>query len=379
MSVVLPDVTPSHEDWGVDLKPLDLGNFTVFDKLDEYYYGGKAYLTPDGMTEETYMLTDADSHEEKQLDYPDNFPSWSIGSGSEIVMQNRYYEWKSYTQEFGESSLHDLKLTRVDGKTGEVEIVDEMALSTPFVYLCKVSETQFLSYYMVQMPSDKTDYAVLTVATLYEVGGDKKEIIRERYENGVDWSDSEGILLERLAVKNGEIYGFGRRRISDAYEFFLYHYSQNGELLATEELTGFGGIIGDEQPVELELVGDYIVFRTYESLTNYICKKTSDGVRLIMKGESGNVLYAISDKYIIFIERNVDDNGELKAKGCPLYIIDTQNDKIKAVKFSVPLKEAYAVNLYSLSNGDLIFVYGKGDAFDLFNREQFLLPSNKFR
>lgn len=113
-----------------------------------------------------------------------------------------------------------MKLTRIDCNTGKVEIVDEFKLNSPLIYLCKIDEEHFLSYYVVKAPSKKIEYATLTVATIYSLDGTKKEIIREIYENDVDWTDSEGTLIERFAVKDGEIYGFGRRRISGAYKFF---------------------------------------------------------------------------------------------------------------------------------------------------------------
>ncbi len=152
--------------------------------------------------------------------YLDGFPSWQVGSGSYITLKNRYlYEWRSYTSQFEEDG-HDMKLTRSDCSTGKVEVVDEFQLNSPLIYLCKMDEERFLSYYVVKAPSEKNEYATLTVATIYNLDGTKKEIIREKYENDVDWTDSEGTLIERFAVKDGEIYGFGRRRISGAYKFF---------------------------------------------------------------------------------------------------------------------------------------------------------------
>ncbi|MFR7677107.1 MAG: hypothetical protein ACLU3D_08280 [Acutalibacteraceae bacterium] len=153
--------------------------------------------------------------------YLDGFPSWQVGSGSYITLKNRYlYEWRSYTSQFEEDNGHDMKLTRIDCSTGKVEVVDEFQLNPPLIYLCKMDEERFLSYYVVKAPSEKNEYATLTVATIYNLDGTKKEIIREKYENDVDWTDSEGTLIERFAVKDGEIYGFGRRRISGAYKFF---------------------------------------------------------------------------------------------------------------------------------------------------------------
>lgn len=153
--------------------------------------------------------------------YLDGFPSWQVGSGSYITLKNRYlYEWRSYTSQFEEEYGHDMKLTRSECSTGKVEVVDEFQLNPPLIYLCKMDEERFLSYYVVKAPSEKNEYATLTVATIYNLDGTKKEIIREKYENDVDWTDSESTLIERFAVKDGEIYGFGRRRISGAYKFF---------------------------------------------------------------------------------------------------------------------------------------------------------------
>lgn len=167
----------------------------------------------------------------------------------------------------------------------------------------------------------------------------KKEIINERYENDVSWTDSEGILIERFAVKDGEIFGLGRRLISGKYQFFLYHYDKSGKLIKEEALIGFEDIIGSEQMLELYLTDDYIVFRTYESLTTYICKKTDVGIELVMKGTDRQVQYAVSSKYIFFIESNVNVySGEIEQKDCPIYIINVQNDKIYATKFSIDLK-----------------------------------------
>ena len=48
-----------------------------------------------------------------------------------------------------------MKLTRIDCNTGKVEIVDEFKLNSPLIYLCKIDEEHFLSYYVVKAPSKK--------------------------------------------------------------------------------------------------------------------------------------------------------------------------------------------------------------------------------
>lgn len=295
--VIFPNANVTSANWEhMFQKATHINAFTIQDKIGRYYLGEKSVYHSDRQEiDGTEILIESTSDEETPLVYPKNFPYWQVGSGSYVILKDRYlYEWRSYTSQFEEEDGHDMKLTRIDGITGKVEVIDEFKLNSPLIYLCKVDEEHFLSYYVVKAPSEKIEYATLTVATIYNLDGTKKEIVREKYENDVDWTDSEGTLIERFAVKDGEIYGFGRRRISGAYKFFFYHYDQNGKLLETEAVPGFENIIGEEQPLEFWLVGDYIVFRTYESLTGYICKRTEDGMDLIMKGADGNVSYAIS-------------------------------------------------------------------------------------
>ena len=387
--IVLPKANLITMNWDASFQKAIEKNeigFTITEKFSQNYFGAKSLYNADKQEIDiTEILIDKKTYKEIPLIYPDGFPSWQVGSGSYIILKNRYlYEWRSYTSQFEEDNGHDMKLTRIDCSTGKVEVMDEFQLNSPLIYLCKMDEERFLSYYVVKAPSEKNEYATLTVATIYNLDGTKKEIIREKYENDVDWTDSEGTLIERFAVKDGEIYGFGRRRISGSYKFFLYHYDHNGKLLETEAVPVFENIIGAEQPLVFLLVGDYIVFRTYESLTSYICKRTSNGTELIMKGADGNVSYAIStinsgaqsSTYIFFIESNVNDDDTLKEKECPLYAIEVESGKIIAANFPIPLKKPYFVGMRSLSNGDLLVTYCEKE-YDPLKQIQFLLPCDK--
>ncbi len=388
-SVIFPSINIFNSNWDSifqDALKKSNTSFVIMDKIGKQYWGIKSkYNAERQEIDDKELLVEVDSNKDTSLTYPKNFPYWQVGSGSYVILKDRYlYEWRSYTSQFEEEDGHDMKLTRIDCNTGKVEIVDEFKLNSPLIYLCKIDEEHFLSYYVVKAPSEKIEYATLTVATIYNLDGTKKEIVREEYENDVDWTDSEGTLIERFAVKDGEIYGFGRRRISGAYKFFFYHYDKNGKLLETEAVPGFENIIGEEQPLEFWLVGDYIVFRTYESLTAYICKRTEDGIELIMKGADGNVSYAIStadsesqnSTYIFFIESNVNDDDTLKEKECPLYAIEVDSGKIKAANFPIPLENPYFVGLQALSNGDLLATYCESK-YDVLKQKQFLLPKEK--
>lgn len=356
--VILPKVNVKSTNLAKEFKNLNLNNFTIVNAIGNTYYGYKSTYLDGGINDE-FMLIESKSGKEIRLNTPQNITNWSVGSGSMVVLKDKYlYEWKSYTSEFSEDTAHDVKLTRIDVENGTVEIVDELECSNPLIYMCQINDIEFLSYSITQGPSDKTEYAVISTAWIYDINGEKKEIINERYENDVSWTGSEGILIERFAVKDGEIFGLGRRLISGKYQFFLYHYDKSGKLINEEALIGFEDIIGSEQMLELYLTDDYIVFRTYESLTTYICKKTDVGIELVMKGTDRQVQYAVTSKYIFFIESNVNVySGKVEQKDCPLYIIDIQNDKAYATDFSIDLKNPYFVGIQSLSNESILVTY----------------------
>ena len=364
-NVIIPNVDISLTNLADKFTNSNTSNFTIINALGNYYYGYKSTFSDSGINDE-FILIDSETGKETKLIYPEGLPSWSVGSGSMVVLDDRYlYEWNSYNSEFLEASFFDVKLTRINSKSGNVEIVDELNYNTPLIYMCKINETEFLSYSVTQAPSDKTEYAVISSAWIYNINGEKKEIIQEKYENDISWTDSEGILIERFAVKDGELFGLGRRRISGNYQFFLYHYDKDGNLLSEEALVGFDKIIGSEQMLELNLVGDYIAFRTYESLTTYICKKSFGKIELIVKGADRQVQYAVANDNIFFIESNVNVySGEVENKECPLYIIDTQNQQIHAKTFSIAMKDPYFVGIQSLSNGSLTISYCDDGTYD---------------
>lgn len=362
-----------YVDWGnIFDEPIN-GSFEIIDKFGGNYYGFKA--ENNGLIEYKETLISDDLKKEKSLKFPSDLPKWSVGSGSSVTLKNKYlYEWLSYTPQFSPDSTHDMKLTRVDGDTGVVEVIDELESSTPFIYLKEINENSFLSYSVSKVKSDVTDYATLSSASIYYLDGTKKEIISEKYENDVSWSDSAGILIENFAIRDGEICGVGRRRISGQYIFFLYHYDCEGNLLDTHELKGLEEVMGNNQAMELFLVGDYILFRKYEDLTRYIGKITEDGLTIIAEG----IHYAISGQNIFFIESNVDSSTDtIKDEEIPLYSIDTLTDKIVAVNFDVPIECPYFVSLSTLSNGDLLFKYCSNGTYDPMNYTNYVLPIDK--
>ncbi|MFI3141776.1 MAG: hypothetical protein R3Y27_05660 [Clostridia bacterium] len=339
---------------------VEYDNFTIIKQLGENYYG--VQLSFDSRQSSVYFLKNSETGEDIQLTYSVDLPEMTLGSGSMVVLQDRYlYTWGSYTSQLESSEFYDLKLTRVDGITGEVEVIDEMQSTYPFVYLTKLDENNFISYIVSQDESDYgLDYSTKTVATIYNIDGTKQEIISEQYENAADWTDSKGILIERIIVKDGEIYGFGRQCIAGEYKFFLYNYDVNGTLKDTISLVNFENIIGTEQPVELYIVGNYIVFRTYETLTTYVCLITENGVETITKSDNfTQLLFSINDSYIYFIQQNVDTSTDqvIADKDFPLYVIDTANEIIFEMNFELQSQDAYYIDLLTFSNGDFILQY----------------------
>ena len=372
--VYLPDANDLQTK-SYNLKNTNLKGFNISEFLAGKYLGYiSEYKNGEGIVD-IECLVDENLKNKTEVSYPADFPDWSVAAGSSIILKNRFiYEWKSYTSEFSESTAHDVKLTRIDGETGEVLVIDEIEQNNPFIYLCKINDSSFLSYSISKGPSERTDYATVTVATLYNTEGEKKEIINETYENDASWTDSEGILIERFAAKDGKLYGLGRRRISGEYRFFLYCYDLNGKLIDTKPLENFEKVIDYEQLVEFNLVGDYIVFRTYESLSTYICKIEDSEIEVVMKGADGAIHYTVFDNYIFFIESNVDVyTADVTNKLCPLYVIDVANERINKINFSVSLGSPYFVGLKSLSNGDIVFTYCENGEYDPLNEVQYIL------
>ena len=377
-NVVLPKITASSKNIAGIFQRVKVSNITIIDAIGDKYYGYRSTYSESGV-DDTFVLSNPHTGKLVELNYPDKLDNWEVGSGSSVVLNDRYlYEWKGYTTVSSEEG-YDVKLTRIDAESGNVEIVDEIKHSTPLIYLCKINEREFLSYSITQAPSDKTEYAVISSAWIYDDAGEKREIIREKYENDVSWSDSTGILIERFAVKDGNLYGVGRRLISGKYQFFLYYYDKDGTLLGEEVLTGFENIIGSEQILELRIMGDYFVFRTYETLTTYICKNTENGVKLVMKGADGQVRYSMTKNYVFFIESNVNVySGEIEQKDCPLYVIDVKNDKISAYEFVLPIQTPYFVNIQPLSNGTILITYCDDGAYDPIKMKQFTLNEETY-
>ncbi len=377
-NVVLPKITASSKNIAGIFQRVKVSNITIIDAIGDKYYGYRSTYSESGV-DDTFVLSNPHTGKLVELNYPDKLDNWEVGSGSTVVLNDRYlYEWKGYTTVSSEEG-YDVKLTRIDAESGNVEIVDEIKHSTPLIYLCKINEREFLSYSITQAPSDKTEYAVISSAWIYDDAGEKREIIREKYENDVSWSDSTGILIERFAVKDGNLYGVGRRLISGKYQFFLYHYDKDGTLLGEEVLTGFENIIGSEQILELRIMGDYFVFRTYETLTTYICKNTENGVKLVMKGADGQVRYSMTKNYVFFIESNVNVySGEIEQKDCPLYVIDMKSDKITAYEFVLPIQTPYFVNIQPLSNGTILITYCDDGAYDPIKMKQFTLNEETY-
>jgi hypothetical protein len=372
--VFLPEVITETVDWGSGLKRANYDAFSIQEKLGNRYYGWKTKYTPEKGNTDTMVLTEGESAEAKVV-YPENFPHWVIGSGAYAVLKNRYFfEWKSYTPQFGVSDGFDVKLTRIDGKKGTVEVIDQKKDTHPLEYVCKIDEEKFLSFGLRQIPSERTSYGVQMIASIYDIDGKNKEIIRENFECDQSWTDSIGTLIETFAVDNGKIFGYSRQRVAGEELFYLLEYNRSGKLLDTIPLPGMEKIIGMEKPLEMFLSGDVMAFRTYESLTNYVCKRTDKGVELVAKGVSGAMQYAVSGKYVFFIERNVDPNTALTVAGdYPLYVMSVESGEIRALNFPIPLKNPYFVLMKGLSNGDILVSYCEND-YDPLKYYEYVIP-----
>ena len=149
---------PSVESYN-PLKQLEIPEdeaFNILDKIGNTYIGLNEML---GGNDSAYAeaLYNEDTNIITKVAYPASLPLWLVGSGSTLQMGNRYfYEWRSYANDIADDDKHDVRLTKTDITTGEALVVAEKKLDTPFVWLCKLDDEHFLSYYVTKADSDKT-------------------------------------------------------------------------------------------------------------------------------------------------------------------------------------------------------------------------------
>lgn len=344
--------------------PLDLpANFTLITPLGENFYGYLTHTAPgEGLTDE-FCLIHRKTGEITPLTYPADLPPWTVGSGTYVILRDQYlYEWLSYTAGTG---MHDMKLTRIDGQTGRVEVMDEAVQNNPFIYLCPLGEEEFLAYRICREPGETAEYTTVTTVWHCSASGECTEIIREHYENDVSWADSRGRLLERLTVSDGKILALGRRRIGGEYRFFLYRYTPDGTLTEERPLDGLAEVMGDEQPAVFARVGNCLLIRTYESLALYLCIMEGEAVRLLLADPDGGTLFAYSGTHIFTVGTGETDT---------LRITDASTGEAREVPLSLPCAEPYLVNMLLTPEGDLLLSCAVGGSYNPQNLAHFLLP-----
>lgn len=344
--------------------PLGLpANFNLITLLGEHYYGYLTHAAPGEALTDQFCLIHRRTGEITPLTYPADLPPWTVGSGTYVILDDRYlYEWLSYT--FG-TGMHDMKLTRIESQTGRVEVMDESVQNNPFIYLCPLGEEEFLAYSICQTPGEAAEYATVTTVWRCSASGERTEIIREHYENDAAWADSRGRLLERLTVSDGDILAVGRRRISGEYRFFLYRYTPDGTLTEERPLDGLAGIIGDEQPAVFARADNCLLIRTYESLAVYLCIMEGESVRLLLADPDGSTLFAYSDIHIYTARTGTAD---------ALRITDTSTGESREIPLSLPCADPYLINMAMTPEGDLLLSCSFGGSYDPQKQAHFLLP-----
>ena len=178
--------------------------FVVSDRVGNNLFGTEDIRKND-MLETVIKVKSIFDGTYKTVEYPEKVKNWIVASGSSVVMQDRYrYEWLCAE---GTNGLYSVYLTKLDCKTGTMEIEDKVMQTSPFIYLCKLNDREFISYSNYQAESDTTPYAVISALAVYNVDGSKKEILNVKYENSESWENSRGMLIDRFFCDGGEIYG----------------------------------------------------------------------------------------------------------------------------------------------------------------------------
>ncbi len=351
--------------------------FFVSDKVGNNLLGTEDIRKND-MLETVRKVKDIFDETYKIVEYPEKVKNWIVASGSSVVMQDRYrYEWLCAE---GTNGLYTVYLTKLDCKTGTMEIEDKAMQTSPFIYLCKLNNREFISYSNYQVKSDTTPYAVVSALAVYNIDGSKKEILNVKYENSESWKNSRGMLIERFFCDGGEIYGLVHGRNNNKEFYKLCSFDNEGKIRTEKELIGLDKVIGTTYPIVMEKRGSYLAFRMYDGLRNCICRIDSEGaVRIIMEeSDTANCKFAIVDDYIFFSESNVDPNTDAVIKRpCPVYAINTKEEEIKKIEIDIPLNKAYFAQIDSISNGSLMLTYCEDGVYNVQKVFQFELSKDE--
>ena len=377
--VVLPSEKDITNTYNIDLPSWDKGGIFIEEMLSDKYYCLIYSLESGSDTmDNRNALMSRDLKNEISLDYGNVPKSVDVSSASYTVLKNRYlYEFDCYESQSDDNENYNVNLIRIDGETEKVEQLDSLELPHPFVYIAPIDDESFVAFCKAPGSSYTKDHIDIdTMIWVYDWNGNKKELATEHYEHDSTWENSQGVLIEQMYSKNGEIYALGHIIKNNKSEFYIYHYDETGKITDTTQLVGLEDIIGSEKILELKVVGDYYIFRTYDCLSNYVCKNTSTGMKLIAKGNSGAAQYAVTDKYIYFIESTVNQSNDkvTKTDTC-FYVIDYSNDKIYSFNFSTGLTLPYFYGVKALSDNSIILSYCE-EKYDPLEMKNYLISDD---
>lgn len=339
--------------------------YGIIEKIGEQYYVYDA-------EKDTYYLQSINSRKLTKITYSDKTDKWIVGSGSALVEQNRYY-YRWLTVE--DSEPEAVRLVMLDGKTGKESIVDTAVQASPFIYLCKIDEERFLSFTQTGVFNEndkekKSPDCFVSCATLYTVNGDKKEIIRETYQN-TDEKNSSGIALDFFAYDGGKLFATAHNLTDGNYKHYLNSYSLDGELIEQRELKGLDELIGREGLIDFSVKGEYLAFTTFESMNNYICKIGENGVEIIMKSDRSHNAYSAFGN--TFVMSKKDTAASEKGKNT-LFFLNTKTGKTKAATVSTEFDLPCLNECKVLSDGSMLLTYT--ETYDSGKAKQYIIDQS---
>lgn len=374
--LVLPRVSEENKT-KLSLKRIcDDSSFYVQNVTSNYLYGQEEVLGDNGESETVRKVRNISTGKDTVVKFNDKVKNWRYAAGSYIVMQDRYrYEW--YEGENGK-----VYLTKIDFTTGVMTIEDEVSSTSPMIYLCKLDEENFISYYHYKETAMKTPYSVMTTLTIYNVNGTKKEIVKEGYENSTKWYNSKGVLFERFFCDNGVIYGLEHGQ-TDGKEFYrLCTLDRDGNITQKKELSGLDRIVGSDSFVVMEKRGAYLAFRLYDGLVNCVCRISADGtVQTVMLGSAtAKCAWAVTDDYILLLESNVDpSSGKVRKEPCPVYAVNARTDEITEIEVDVPVNEAAFEFIEAVADDTVVLSYCENGTYDSLKIFQFSLSEKDIK
>jgi hypothetical protein len=228
----------------------------------------------------------------------------TVGSASYVIMQDRYYY---FTQKVIINGNETIRLLKLDSKNNTLSITKSSKTneeSSPFVYLSKLNENEFLMVDMIGFKTQVVRYNCNTDESVEIISATGKMV------NNIQ----TGNLLSKACAMDGKIYVLIHVITEQTNEYQINVYDREGKQIKTISADAAKPLFENTSPLRMVGIGGYIVLENW-NMKSAIYKISGNEIVPIVPPEekvdvfiSGMESYYSSqnNKYIFFKHQRTD-------------------------------------------------------------------------